>query len=349
MISELDTLDRQLLMAIQADVAIVERPFAQLGQPLGLSEDEVLSRLDQLKEQRIIRQISAIFDTTSLGYESSLVAMKCDPDDEDAVAAIINQHPGVSHNYRRNHAFNLWYTIAVAPTSRLGLAKTVEILHRESGAEVTRPLPTLKLYKIGVQFDLTGESASTDHASPSYTARNRAETRGGLTPQEIEFIRVLQRDLPLTPTPFLDWADELNISLSELQATRDRFAQQGKLRRFAAVLNHRNAGFSANAMGVWAVRAGSDAEVDRIGESMAGFRAVSHCYRRPVYPDWPFNIFTMVHGQTPGECDQVLKDISATTGVREYRALYSTKEYKKSRVRYFSNEEQQWESQRSPQ
>jgi DNA-binding Lrp family transcriptional regulator len=275
--------------------------------------------------------------------------MKCNPDNEDAVAAIINQHPGVSHNYRRNHLFNLWYTIAVAPTSRLGLAKTVETLHRESGAEVTRLLPTLKLYKIGVQFDLTGESASDDQVSPSYTASRRDGTTTQLTPQEIEFIRALQRDLPLTPEPFLAWADELGVPLSTLQATKDRFAQQGKLRRFAAVLNHRNAGFGANAMGVWAVRGKTDAEVDRIGESMAGFRAVSHCYKRPVYPDWPFNIFTMVHGKTPGECEQVLEAISARTGVREYSALYSTKEYKKARVRYFSNEEQQWESQRSPQ
>jgi siroheme decarboxylase len=214
---------------------------------------------------------------------------------------------------------------------------------------VTRHLPTLKLYKIGVQFDLTGESASNDQAGPSYTGSHREVAPTPLTPQEIEFVRVLQRDLPLTPEPFLAWAEELHIPLSELQATKNRFAQQGKLRRVAAVLNHRNAGFGANAMGVWAVRGKTDAEVDSIGESMAGFRAVSHCYRRPVYPDWPFNIFTMIHGKTPGECEQVLQDISARTGVSEYSALYSSKEYKKARVRYFSNEEHQWESQRSPQ
>ncbi len=343
MSTQQDPIDQKLLNLIQAEVPVAERPFAVLGEKLNLTETDVLDRINRLKTEKIIRQISAIFDTRSLGYASSLVACKCDPSRVDDAAAVISQHPGVSHNYQRNHAFNLWYTIAVPPTSRLGLERTVEFLHKESGAESTRLLPTLKLFKIGVQFDVTGESKADDQVAPSYTEKKRA-TDTVLTATEIEFIRVMQRNLPLTPAPFVDYAKEISVSLPELQAMCRRFHDQGKLRRFSAVLNHRKAGFAANAMGVWAVRAGSDAELDKIGETMGSFRAVSHCYKRPTYPDWPYNIFTMVHGKSAEECEAVLKTISEKTGVREYSALYSTKEYKKVRVRYFTRDEEQWEA-----
>jgi DNA-binding Lrp family transcriptional regulator len=332
-----------LLNQIQADVPVVEHPFAEFGRKIGETEDQVIRRLEALQSAGIIRQISAIFDTRSLGYDSSLVAARVDPARVDEAAALIGQHPGVSHNYLRNHAFNLWYTIAVSPLSKLGLEKTVNILHGESGAESTRLLPTLKLYKIGVKFDLGGESRPDEQDAPPYTGTKRAADTS-LTPAEIEFVRVMQRDLPLVPTPFVEYARELGIPFAELRAMHQRFIDTGRMRRFAAVLHHRKAGFSANAMGVWAVP-GDDAEVDRVGETMAGFRAVTHCYKRPIYSDWPYNIFTMVHGKTNDECERTLHAIAEKTGIRDHSALYSTREYKKVRVRYFTGEEEQWERQ----
>jgi DNA-binding Lrp family transcriptional regulator len=146
----MNTVDAALLGVLQETVAFAVRPFADLGERCGMSEDEVLSRVKALKEEKVIRQVSAIFDTRRLGYASSLVAAKIAPEKLDAAVAAINSHPGVSHNYLRNHEFTLWYTIAVSPTSTLGLEKTVHILHRLSGAESTRLLPTLRLFKIGV-------------------------------------------------------------------------------------------------------------------------------------------------------------------------------------------------------
>lgn len=338
-----DPIDAKLIGLLQTAVPVRERPFAELGAACGLTEEDVLNRIRRLKAARVIRQISAIFDTRSLGYASSLVAAKIDPARVDKAAAVINLHPGVSHNYLRNHTYNLWYTIAVPPTSRLGLEKTVDILHAESGAAATRLLPTLKLYKIGVQFDVTGESRPDDRTPPSYTENQRA-TDAALTPKEIEFVRLTQRDLPLTTAPFLDYANALGLPFTELQILHEHFLQTGRMRRFAAVLHHRQAGFRANAMGAWAVPPDDPAELDRIGERMAGFRAVSHCYQRPSYPDWPYNIFTMVHGKNPAECEQTLAAISMATGLRDYRALYSSKEYKKIRVRYFTDEEARWEA-----
>lgn len=340
-----DPIDASLLGLLQEAVPCSEQPFADLGARCGISGDDAIARIQRLKQDRIIRQISAIFDTRSLGYASSLVAAKIDPDRIDEAAAIISTHPGVSHNYLRNHEFNLWYTIAVPPTSKFGLEQTVNLLHQESGALSTRLLPTLKLHKIGVRFDVEGTNRPDDQAAPAYTEKNRTETRS-LTPQEIEFVRVMQRDLDISPTPFTDLAAELGVSFDALKAMHDDFIATGRMRRFAAVLHHRKAGFGANAMGVWAGPQGDSVELERLGAVMAAFRAVSHCYERPSYPDWPYNLFTMIHGKNEEECRQTLAAISEATGLTDYQALFSTKEYKKVRVRYFTDAEANWEASR---
>jgi DNA-binding Lrp family transcriptional regulator len=104
-------------------------------------------------------------------------------------------------------------------------------------------------------------------------------------------------------------------------------------------MNHRSAGFKANAMGVWAVPEDRLAE---LGPRMAGFALVSHCYRRPVYDDWPYSVFTMVHGKNARECEQTIAAIREETGVEEYALLWSVKEYKKTRVKYFTPEWDEW-------
>jgi len=332
-----------LLGALQEAVPFTERPFDDLGARCGLAGEEALARVRAWKEAKVIRQISAIFDTRSLGYASSLVAAKVDPAHLDAAVAVINSHPGVSHNYLRNHEFNLWYTIAVPPASRLGLAGTVELLHRLSGAESTRLLPTLVLFKIGVRFDVGGGARPDDRAEPAYTEKSRAAA-AVLTDKEIAFVRVMQRDLALVARPFVAVAEELGMSFAEAAAMHGSFLASGRMRRFAAVLHHRKAGFGPNAMGVWAGPQDDPAALARLGETMAGFRAVSHCYQRPSYPDWPYNLFTMVHGKSEAECEQTLAAIAAATGISGRQALYSSREFKKVRVRYFTGEEAEWEA-----
>lgn len=343
-----DANDAALLGFLQETMPFTERPFADLGKRCGMSEDETLARVKALKEGKVIRQISAIFDTRSLGYASSLVAAKIAPENLDAAVSVINSHPGVSHNYLRNHEFNLWYTIAVPPTSRLGLEKTVDLLHHLSGAESTRLLPTLRLFKIGVRFDVEGDAKPDDQSAPAYTEANRREA-APLTAKEIEFVRVMQRDLPIIPEPFTAIAHELGVPSEEAAAMHAEFLTNGRMRRFAAVLHHRKAGFGANAMGVWAGPQDDPEALRKLGETMAGFRAVSHCYQRPSYPEWPYNLFTMVHGKSEEECEQTLTAIAEATGISDRHALYSTKEFKKVRVRYFTDEEMKWEEQNAHQ
>ena len=337
-----DPAQAALLGALQEAIPFTRHPFADLGKRCGMTEGEVIARIRALKDARVIRQISAIFDTRSLGYASSLVAARIAPEKLDAAVEVINSHPGVSHNYLRNHGFNLWYTIAVPPTSSLGLDGTVNLLHRLSGAETTRLLPTLRLFKIGVRFDVEGSAKPDDQAAPAYTEANRTEARP-LTGREIAFVRLMQRDLPITEDPFSPLAEELGMSFEEAAAMHAEFLTTGRMRRFAAVLHHRKAGFGANAMGVWAGPLDDPEALRQTGETMASFRAVSHCYQRPSYPDWPYNLFTMVHGKSEAECEQALDAIAEATGITDRHALYSTKEFKKVRVRYFTDDEAAWE------
>jgi DNA-binding Lrp family transcriptional regulator len=338
----LDNLDKRLLNVIQADFPLVSRPFQALGGLLSLAEAEVIDRIARLKKQRIIRQISAIFDTRSLGYKSSLVAMRVRPEHLDAAAAVVNSHPGVSHNYKRDHAFNLWFTLAVPPTS--DFEWTVQHLHAMAGADSTRILPTLRLFKIGLQLDMEGKSGAdrVDSAAGAYDeARRPAAGKNGLRPTDIAAIRELQVDIPLIPEPYRPMAERMGISEGAFFEIAARLTAEGYLRRMAAVLHHREAGFRANAMGVWVVPPERAEEVGRI---MGSFLGVSHCYLRPTYPDWPYNIFTMVHGQNEKDCQDIISAISQATGITEYALLYSTKEYKKVRLKYFTPELDEWEA-----
>ncbi len=336
----MDDRDRHLLNLMQNDFPLVDRPFLALARQIGTTEDDVLARVQRLRAEKILRQVSAIFDTRSLGYKSSLVAMRAAPHRVHEAAQIVNEHPGVSHNYERNHEFNLWFTIAVPPSS--DLEAVVWRLHELAGAESTRILYTLKLFKIGVDLDMVGERPPDAQAEPQYTEAKRARALSSrLTERDIAVIRELQEDVPAIPEPYAPMATRLGWSTAELFAAAQDLQQRGFLRRVAAIMYHRKAGFRSNAMGVWKVPPERTAE---IGPKMAAFAAVSHCYERPVYPDWPYSIFTMIHGRSDEECTAILRAISEATGITEYRALYSTREYKKTRVRYFTDDYAKWEA-----
>jgi DNA-binding Lrp family transcriptional regulator len=350
----LDSLDRRLLEVLQGDFPLDPRPFDRVGAAVGLSEADVLARVARLKRpadgtRGVIRQISAIFDSPRLGYRSTLVAARVPAARLEQAAAVISNHPGVSHNYERDHAFNLWYTLAVPPTSALGLERTVDLLHAHSGALSTRILPTIQLFKIGVKFDMSEPAEGPAGAAPARTVSaaagpknvRAAEVAGPLSDRDVEMIRVLQQDLPVTAAPFAAWAAAAGVPEPTLLAAAGDFLARGLMRRFSAVLRHREAGVTANAMGVWAV---PPERQEAFGRAAAGFPEVSHCYLRRSYPDWPYTLFTMVHATTREGCERALAAIAAATGETEYRALYSTREFKKVRVKYFSGDVEAWEA-----
>jgi DNA-binding Lrp family transcriptional regulator len=251
---------------------------------------------------------------------------------------VINAHPGVSHNYLRNHEFNIWFTLATEPDSALGLQGTLDVLQQETGAESIRQLPTLKLFKI--RMDLEMEGGTSDLAREG-VAQEPVE----IEPQpyddfDMAVIRATQGDMPIVPEPYAPAAEELGVPVERLLEHMGGMHERGLLRRVAAILFHRRAGFSANGMGVWEVPADRILE---LGPRMAAFRGISHCYQRPTYEDWPYSVFTMAHGRSKEECDAILSSIAEETGIHGRATLYSSTEFKKIRLLYFTEEFKAWE------
>jgi DNA-binding Lrp family transcriptional regulator len=334
----LDDLDKRLLNLMQGKFPVAARPYQHVASEAGVSEPEVLTRVQRLLDERIIRQVTPIFDTRALGYSSMLVAAKVDPENPWRAANVINEHPGVSHNYLRNHEFNIWFTIATEPGSPLGVEGTLQVLGELAGAESVRQLPTLKLFKIRMDLEM---EAGTDALAKAAEAVPPAETE----PQPYDefdqaVIRATQGDMPVVPEPFAPAAAELGIGQEQLLEHLRGMQERRLLRRVAAILYHRRAGFSANGMGVWKV---PDERVMELGPQMAAFRGISHCYQRPTYEDWPYSVFTMAHGRSKEECDAILDSIAEHTGITERSTLYSSTEFKKIRLLYFTEDFRAWE------
>jgi siroheme decarboxylase len=335
----LDDFDRRLLNAMQGAFPIEPRPYAAVARDLGVPEERVLQRVQELIDDRIIRQVTPIYDTRALGYGSMLVAARVDPEHPWRAAKIVNSHPGVSHNYLRNHAFNMWFTIAVEEDSKLGLQGTLDVLQELTGAESIRQLPTLKLFKIRMDLDMSG---GTEELSAAGAAVEPAELeRQPYDDFDRAVIRATQGDMPVIPEPYVPAAKALGITVDALIEHLHGMAERGLLRRVAAILFHRRAGFSANGMGVWKV---PDDRVLEIGPRMAAIRGISHCYQRPTYEDWPYQLFTMAHGRSKEECDAVLDAVAASVPDLQDRAiLYSSTEFKKIRLLYFTDDFRNWE------
>ncbi len=335
----LDDLDKRLLNLMQGSFPLESRPFAHVARLAEIEEDEVLRRVGRLLDERIIRQVTPIFDTRVLGYQSMLVAAKVDPENPHRAARIVNSHPGVSHNYLRNHDFNMWFTLATEPGSRLGLDGTLELLQELTGAESVRQLPTLRLFKI--RMDLEMEKGTKDLAAAGVAEDPIEPDPIDLSDLDIAVIRALQGDMPVIPEPYGPAAAELGISQEALLEHLESMKERKALRRVAAILFHRRAGFSANGMGVWAV---PEDRIMEIAPLMASFRGISHCYQRPTYEDWPYSLFTMAHGRSKEECDAILDSIAEESGIEDRRTLYSSTEFKKIRLRYFTDEHRRWEA-----
>lgn len=324
----------ELLSIIQKKFPLVPKPFALMAEELGTDESTIINLIAEEKENKIIRQISPIFDTKRLGYSSLLVSFKIKREDIDDAVEVINAHPGVSHNYEREHPFNIWFTLAVPPDSKLGLEKTVEILAKETNAMKYIMLPTLKLFKISVKLNTTGNDAKKEKVAKV----NKKSIE--LTPLHHKIIRLAQHDIPVVSEPFKAIVDELEISYETFFEVLNELKEAGVMRRFAGILNHRKAGFNANAMVVWDI---DEAKGDEIGRKVAEFSAVSHCHLRPRYPNWPYNLFTTVHGKTMEETNGIIREIADEIEHFSRRPLYLTREFKKVRINYFSPAFEAWE------
>jgi len=328
LLSSLGESDKELLNEIQWTFPLVTRPFDAIAKKFDTTPEIIKEKLNNLKEIGVLRQLSAIFDTRKLGYTSSLVAMEIEHDKLDHVASQINRHPGVSHNYERDHQFNLWFTLAVPPGADLN--SELEKFNVLKGIKKVRMLPTLQLFKIGVKLDMVDDKKH--EVAPTEEKKEIKNIKFEPTEDDKDFIRELQKDMEIIDEPFVKAANNLGITEDELFSKMKHYESLGVLRRFAAILRHRQVGFTANGMIVWKV---PEDRITSVGETLGSFPQVSHCYERPTYDDWPYNVFSMIHCKTHDEAYDVAKTIQNQIDVNEYKILFSSREFKKTRVEYF--------------
>jgi DNA-binding Lrp family transcriptional regulator len=321
----LSSIDRKLFGLLQVEFPLTRHPYADLGSGLGIGEQEAIKRIGQLKAAGIIRQIGPVLDARSLGFKTTLVAMKVPEKQIDKAAPLIVKHPGISHGYERGHYYNLWFTMAVPARGDMeaeiaGLAELIK-------AEAFFELPAVRLFKLRVHFALEGDrqtGADNHHAR----VRQRAAR---LSPADRMVINELQQDLPLVARPFADMAQRLSMDEDDFLSRCRSVLQRGIMRRFSAAVNHRTVGFTANGMACWIA---PPEKVAALGQKLASLRQVSHCYERKTNPLWRYNLFAMIHARTGEECRQVAAMVSAEADLADYVMLFSTREFKKTRVKY---------------
>lgn len=337
----MDATDRALLNAIQNDFPIASHPYQILGEGVGISEADAFKRIQHLRQEGIIRRLGGVFDSRRLGYYSTLCAGKVPEGKIPVLAKLLDGIPGVTHNYVRDHVYNVWFTlIARSHAVAEGILQNVR---QAIGVTDIFSLPASRIFKINVNFDFDSSIDELEQEEGQNTSEHDV-LRGAhlqevapyeLADDEISLIRVIQGNLPDSPTPFSVLAESITWPTEKVISVANRLLEVRILRRFGAVLRHQKAGFVANAMGVWQV----DQETEKAGKIMACFKEVSHCYQRPTLPDWPYNLFTMIHGRTVDECEEIMRRISLATGVKKYSMLFSVAELKKSSMQYFLEEE----------
>jgi siroheme decarboxylase len=326
--ADLDLRDAEVLEALENDFPILSTPYAIIGQLVDMSEKEVIKRALRLRQQGILRAIHTRFAPRALGCEIALVIAAVGDDGVDRAASVISAHPGVCQNYRRNHEFDLWFTICLPPDSRLGLEQTVRALAAEAGIDRIHVLPALKVYKA------PGEPANGEDPEPLIPDSDQQK-----------FIRALQEEIPLQPRPFDLLARKKNLSPEELIAFADAQHEAGRIRSIGALTSSRRPAFATSVMGVWRV---PEERLDEVGSALAAEDVVSSCTRRPATPDWPYNLFTIIQGRSVDECEDAMKHLATTAGIDDHKALFPLHEYKRAKMILFPEELGEWETPRVP-
>lgn len=321
----------KLLDKFQRDFPLVPRPFAELGRRLGVDEGLVIDTLRSLQERGLVSRVGAVFRPNVVGV-STLAALAVPAGRLEAVANRVSAFAEINHNYEREHRFNLWFVATAASAAHLqALLREIESLC-ETGPVLA--LPLLEQFHIDLGFDLGFHQNAA--ALQSFRADRHAPAAVAaiaLSPPEQAFMAALQRGLPLVAQPFaqLGWTEQDAI------ATLARWCRDGVIKRFGVVVRHHELGFTANAMVVWDV---PDAAVSAAGRRIAGSGRVSLCYRRPrQLPDWPYNLFCMIHGRDRSAVEQSIAILAASCELGEYphSILFSGRRFKQCGAHYVTN------------
>jgi len=335
---ELDERDKAIMSVIQSHFPVDRRPYERLAAYLDTDGDDVLQRVRRLRREGTIRRLGAVFDSRRLGYVSTLVAGRVDPGRLDDVAAEVSKLPGVTHNYRREHDYNLWFTLTAESQDRI--EETLEDLRKRTATPELHSLPALRVYKIRVDFRFAESPSPSIRGAVNHSRSFESPHKPSDTPlsdEQKQLVRLLQDDLDDSHKPFDELADRVGWSVGRVLEQIEEWLSTGVIRRLGAVVRHRRLGFRANGMAVFDV---PDDRVDIVGEAFARRREISHCYRRPRLADFPYDLFAMIHGHSEDEVRELAEKLAGEfdidINIKNFTVLFSTKEYKKVSMKYFT-------------
>jgi DNA-binding Lrp family transcriptional regulator len=314
-------LEYSLLNGWQRDFPIVAQPFAALGAGVGADETAVLDTLRRLQARGAISRVGAVLAPRRIGA-STLAALAAPADRLERIAALVSARPEVNHNYQREHRYNLWFVAAAAdqPT----LAAALAAIEGETGCAVIS-LPLENEYHIDLGFDL-----ASPHKHPAVLPGSAAREPDAAGKA---LIAALQPGLDLVPRPFARLGAQAGMGEDEVLDRIAGWLDEGLIKRFGVVVRHHELGYKANAMVVFDV---PDDAVDRLGRLLAAESGVTLCYRRRrSLPDWPYNLYCMVHGRSREEARLVIARLGRLVGLPP-QVLFSTRRFKQCGARYFA-------------
>ncbi len=325
-----DSADTRLIARLHGGLPLTDRPFADVAAGLGIDEETLLERLRELLADGTLSRFGPLYQIERAGGCFVLAALAVPEPRFDAVTQQVNAHPEVAHNYRREHALNMWFVVAAesADAASAVLAR----IAAETGLPVLA-LPKEREYHVELRLPIDAPVRHAATPAPRRATLGEPPAMTALNASDRALIAATQGGLPLVARPYEAVGAMLGVPGETVRARLAQMLEEGLVRRIGAVPNHYRLGFSANGMTVWDV---DDARIDALGVRVGALAGVSHCYRRPRrLPDWPYNLFAMVHGRSRAEVERQARAIAQLLGAacRRSDILYSTAILKKTGLR----------------
>lgn len=327
----MDDTDLRIIHALHGGFPLAEQPYRAVADALELTEPDLIARLKAMLEAGTLTRFGPLFQVEKMGGAFVLAALAVPEEHFETVAGQVNSLPEVAHNYRREHRLNMWFVLATETPA--GIPDVITRIETLTGLTV-HAFPKEREYFVDMRraFAFPGAPAHGDSGEAIWHMAGPSPLPG--SPSDLRRLVVAtQAGLPLLARPYHALAAQLGVTADEIRGWIAHMLASGTIRRIGAVPNHYALGYTANGMSVWDVDSG---EVDALGERVGALAFVTHCYRRPrSMPDWPYNLFAMVHGRSRTEVEERVAQIAGLlgTGCQSGTVLYSSRILKKSGLR----------------
>jgi len=329
---QIDDVDAALIDGFQSDFPVAERPFEAVGEQLGIAADEAIERVESLRDGGIFRRFGPVLNPPVIG-SSTLAAVSAADHRFDEVAEVINGYQQVNHNYARDHEWNMWFVVTAG--SRGKRDEILADIEARTGCSVL-VLPMLTDYYIDLEFPVVNRdrfARESIEGTDASATRISEDAAADLSELDRKLLLEIQTGFPLSATPYRDVAEAVGADVADVLGAIERLRADGCIKRIGCVVNHITTGFDNNCMVVWDV---PDDQLDEVGERVGALPYVTLCYHRPRRPeqDWPYNLFTMIHGREPDVVDEKIDELAAEYLPVAHDRLYSTATLKQTGAQY---------------